>query len=56
MKYSAVMEKAIQKTHNICLEEYAGKLNNKLEVEKKREKDYQRGKQLAAELDSNLSR
>jgi hypothetical protein len=56
MKYTEGMEKAIQKSHNICFAEYAGKLSNKLKVEKKRERDYQRSKQLAADLDSNLSR
>ncbi|MDV2686070.1 hypothetical protein RYX56_17010 [Alkalihalophilus lindianensis] len=51
-----VMEKGLQQSHGISHQEYLHDLDKKIEVEKAREKDYQKNKELEKELNNKLSR
>lgn len=42
-RHTCEMEKSLYRNHNISYSEYENKLENKLKVEKKREKDYAEG-------------
>ena len=48
------MEKAMHQSHHMSYAEYEQKLDNRLEVEERREKDYHDCKVLAAEVNSNI--
>ncbi|MBB6453462.1 hypothetical protein HNQ94_001911 [Salirhabdus euzebyi] len=48
------MEKAMQQSHGIGYKEYSRKLEKRLEVEKRREKEYQKSRQITAEVDRQL--
>jgi len=44
------MEKAMHKSHGMGYEEYSRSHVNRLEVEKRREKQYQKSKQIISDL------
>ncbi|WP_194841264.1 hypothetical protein [Salinibacillus xinjiangensis] len=46
----------MQQSHGIGFKEYSRKLDNRLEVEKRREEDYKKGRQVYAEVDRQLFR
>ncbi|WP_163971511.1 hypothetical protein [Oceanobacillus halotolerans] len=48
------MEKAMQQSHGMGYKEYGRKLDKRMAVEKRRNKDYEKCKHLVAELDSQL--
>lgn len=52
--YSQDMEKAMAKHHRMSIAEYEAKLDNRMEVEKRREQEYQQSKQIVAEMDNQL--
>ncbi|WP_205520064.1 hypothetical protein [Virgibacillus doumboii] len=54
MNYTPEMEKAMQQSHKIGFAEYERKLENRIAVEKRRQKDYEQCKHMVAELDSQL--
>jgi len=56
MHYTAEMEKAMEQSHKMCFAEYSRKLSNRLKVEKQREKDYTKCKQLIADVESHVLR
>ncbi|WP_234982698.1 hypothetical protein [Ornithinibacillus halophilus] len=50
------MEKAMHKSHKIGYEEYGRRLEKRMLVEKRRHKEYEKCKYMAAELDNQLHR
>ncbi|MCM3739319.1 hypothetical protein M3210_03450 [Oceanobacillus luteolus] len=56
MNYTEDMEKAMSKNHRMSIAEYESNLSKRMEVELKREKEYQESKQIIAEVDSQLHR
>jgi hypothetical protein len=48
------MEKAMQQSHGMGYAEYNRKLENRLRVERKREKDHQKCLQLVTNINTNL--
>lgn len=54
MNYTSEMEKAMQASHHMGYAEYCRNLDNRMQVEKKRQEEYNQCKQLVAEIDSNL--
>ncbi|MDY0405215.1 hypothetical protein P5G51_007175 [Virgibacillus sp. 179-BFC.A HS] len=56
MNYTPEMEKAMQQSHNMNFAEYGRKLNKRLAVEKRRQKEYQKSKYIYAEMESHLPR
>jgi len=56
MNYTGEMEKAMEQSHKMSFAEYESKLSNRLKVEKEREKNHVKCKQLTAELDSQILR
>lgn len=54
MNYTSEMEKAMQQSHHMGYEEYARKLDKRIDVEKKRQREYDRSKYIVAEIDSKL--
>ncbi|ADC51288.1 MULTISPECIES: hypothetical protein [Alkalihalophilus] len=49
-----VMEKGMQHAHGITHEEYVNDLDKKIEVEKAREEDYRKNKELQKQLNNNI--
>lgn len=56
MNYTPEMEKGLGQTRGTNMAEYAQKLETRMEVEKQREQEYKRTKQLNAELDNLISK
>ncbi|AIF44052.1 hypothetical protein [Virgibacillus sp. SK37] len=56
MNYTPEMEKAMQQSHKIGYAEYERKLENRLAVERRREREYEKCKQLKADLESQIQR
>ncbi|WP_169749086.1 hypothetical protein [Ornithinibacillus californiensis] len=54
MNYTPEMEKAMQTSHQMGYAEYCRKLENRMKVEKRRQEDYNKSKQIVAEIDSQL--
>ncbi|MFC2947177.1 hypothetical protein [Virgibacillus sediminis] len=54
MNYTSEMEKGMEQSNRICFAEYERKLDKRLEVERRREKEYQKSKQITAEFAHNL--
>ena len=46
----------MQQSHKICYAEYGRKLEKRIAVEKKRQREYEHCKQLTAELDSYIQK
>ncbi|MBP1950132.1 hypothetical protein SAMN05216232_1406 [Virgibacillus subterraneus] len=54
MNYTPEMEKGMQQTHKMCYAEYERKLENRIAVEKRRQKEYEQCKHMVAEIDSHI--
>ncbi|MFS0863648.1 hypothetical protein [Fredinandcohnia sp. 179-A 10B2 NHS] len=54
MNYTTEMEKAMHQAHGIGYETYSRKFKERLRVELKREKEYQKGRMIVAEYDRRL--
>ncbi|WP_430791184.1 hypothetical protein VBD025_08450 [Virgibacillus flavescens] len=54
MNYTPEMEKAMHQSHNMGYAEYGRKLENQIAVEKRRQDEYEKCKNITAELDSHL--
>jgi hypothetical protein len=50
------MEKAMQQSHGIGYQEYSRKLEKRIEVEKRREKEYKQSQLIVAQADRQLFR
>jgi hypothetical protein len=48
------MEKAMYQAYGFGYEEYSNKLSKRMEVERKREEDYQKSLEIVAEVDRNF--
>jgi hypothetical protein len=48
------MEKAMYQSHGLGYEEYQRKLETRLQVEKQREKDYRKSRQIISDLERNV--
>ncbi|WP_170840755.1 hypothetical protein [Oceanobacillus limi] len=48
------MEKQMQQSHQICYAEYSRKLEKRMIVEKRRDKEYEKCKHMVAELDNQI--
>ncbi|MFD0051413.1 hypothetical protein ACFVHQ_19180 [Actinomycetes bacterium NPDC127524] len=48
------MEKAMQQSHGIGYSEYSRRLDTRIQVEKRREKDYEQGNLLANHLNRRI--
>ncbi|GAB3057701.1 hypothetical protein GCM10027286_21790 [Virgibacillus ainsalahensis] len=46
----------MQQSNHVCYAEYERKLGKRLEVEKRRDKEYEQSKKLLAELNSHLQK
>jgi hypothetical protein len=49
------MEKAMQKSHGMGYAEYSRKLEMRIKVEKRREKEYAKSRKILGEVDSSLT-
>ena len=56
MKYTTDMEKALEKAHGVSFAEYESKLSTRMDVEKKRELDYETRKQIVAQTHAPVHR
>lgn len=56
MNYTPEMEKAMQQSHKMGYAEYERKLENRIAVEKRREKEYEACKHLTTDIDSQIQR
>ncbi|WP_164214905.1 hypothetical protein [Virgibacillus sp. YIM 98842] len=56
MNHTQEMEKAMQQSHKMGFAEYERKLENRLDVEKRREKEYEACKHLTTDIDSQIHR
>ncbi|MEH6994816.1 hypothetical protein V7075_19245 [Neobacillus drentensis] len=54
LKYTNEMEKAMLSAHGVCYEDYKRKLKVRMEVEKRRERDYLISKRLSADFDGRI--
>ncbi|MDP4169880.1 MAG: hypothetical protein Q8906_04665 [Bacillota bacterium] len=54
MNYTQEMEKAMQSSHGVSYAVYSLKHDVRMEIEKRREKDYERSQHLVAELDRKV--
>ncbi|MEC5424969.1 hypothetical protein QGM71_15890 [Virgibacillus sp. C22-A2] len=54
MNYTPEMERAMQQSHKMGFAEYERKLENRIAVEQRRQKDYEKCKHLTAELNSYI--
>ncbi|MDX8290176.1 MULTISPECIES: hypothetical protein [Metabacillus] len=55
MNYTTEMEKALMQSHKMGYAVYSRNHEKRMEVEKNREEDYQKSKQLFAELDRKMN-
>ncbi|MGD6794498.1 hypothetical protein [Metabacillus indicus] len=55
MNYTTEMEKALMQSHKMGYAVYSRNHEKRMEVEKNREEDYQKSKQLFAELDRKIN-
>jgi len=56
MNYTPEMEKAMQQSHKMGYAEYERKLEYRIDVEKRREKEYEACKHLTTNIDSQIQR
>jgi len=54
LEYTPRMEKAMQQSHGIGYKEYERKFDNRITVEKRREKEYKQCKHLVASFDRKI--
>ncbi|MFZ3576740.1 hypothetical protein [Virgibacillus sp. DJP39] len=54
MNYTPEMEKAMQSSHKMGFAEYSRKLENQIAVEKRRQNDYEKCKNITADFVSQL--
>ncbi|OZM55980.1 hypothetical protein CIB95_14130 [Lottiidibacillus patelloidae] len=54
MNYTGDMEKAMHQTHGFGYEEYKQKLDVRMQVEREREQDYKKSRQIVSELERNV--
>ncbi|MFB4164951.1 hypothetical protein ACE1TI_14245 [Alteribacillus sp. JSM 102045] len=50
------LEKSMHKSHGVTQEEYKRSVEKKIEVEKEREKDHKKNKEIQAGIDKNLKK
>ncbi|WP_158736165.1 hypothetical protein [Alteribacillus sp. YIM 98480] len=50
------LEKSMHKAHGVTQEEYKRSLDKKIEVEKEREKDYKKNKEIQTEVDNHMKK
>ncbi|SDI28267.1 hypothetical protein [Alteribacillus bidgolensis] len=50
------LEKSMHKAHGVTQEEYKRSLEKKIEVEKEREKDYKKNKEIQTEIYSHMKK
>lgn len=56
MNYTPEMEKAMQQSHKMGYAEYERNFDNRIAVEKRRQKEYEKCKFLVAELENNIQK
>ncbi|MDC3417886.1 hypothetical protein [Aquibacillus salsiterrae] len=56
LTYTPEMEKAMHQSHGVGYAEYARKLNQRLKVEKKREKSHKQSQEVVNEMDRQIHR
>lgn len=56
MNYTPEMEKAMHQSHNMGYAEYGRKLDNRLTVEKRRQREYEQCKHIVAEFENQIHR
>ncbi|MFC4558677.1 hypothetical protein ACFO3D_10695 [Virgibacillus kekensis] len=54
MNYTPEMEKAMQQSNKMPYAEYERKLEKRIAVEKRRQKEYEQCKHMVAEIDSQI--
>ncbi|WFT77084.1 hypothetical protein [Halobacillus naozhouensis] len=54
LNYTAEMEKAMQQAHNISYAEYSSKLDERLKIEEKRQREFERSQKMVAQVDRQL--
>jgi hypothetical protein len=54
MNYTPEMEKAMQQSHNMGYAEYSRKFEHRLEIEKRRQQEYEQCKKLVASFDNQI--
>lgn len=56
LAYTPKMEKAMQQSHGMSYKEYESRLDKRMTVEKRREKEYEQCKRMAASIDQVIYR
>ncbi|GGM35765.1 hypothetical protein GCM10011351_22300 [Paraliobacillus quinghaiensis] len=56
LTYTGEMEKAMQQNHGIGFAEYERKLNNRLQIEREREKSYKQASRVVNEMERKVHR
>lgn len=54
MNYTPEMEKAMQQSHKMGFEEYERNLDNRIAVEKRRQREYEQCKHMLAEIENKI--
>ncbi|WP_155996950.1 hypothetical protein [Halobacillus karajensis] len=54
MNYTADMEKAMHQAHNMSYAEYSRKLDTRLKVEEKRQREFEESQKMIAQVDRQL--
>ncbi|MFD1849373.1 hypothetical protein [Oceanobacillus bengalensis] len=54
MNYTQEMEKAMEQAHGMNFAEYERKLSNRMKVERRRDLDYQRSKEVVANATAQI--
>ncbi|UOQ46027.1 hypothetical protein MUN89_08970 [Halobacillus salinarum] len=56
MNYTAEMEKAMHQAHNLSFAEYSRKLDTRLEVEQRRQREFEQSQKMVEDMDRQLHR